>query len=92
MSSSANPAAMKTAVFFTAALDHPDATGTVQFVVDGKNFGSPAAVVNGVATSGATSKLNPGTHAVSAVYSGDANFNPATSATLTQTVNNGGGR
>jgi hypothetical protein len=92
VSSSANPAAMKTPVFFTAALDQSAATGTVQFVVDGKNFGSPAAVVNGVATSDATSKLNPGTHTVSAVYSGDANFNSATSATLTQTITNGNGR
>ena len=92
VSSNQNPAPMKAAVFFTATLDQAAATGTVQFVVDGNNFGSPVAVVNGVATSNTTTKLNPGTHTVVAVYSGDANYNSASSATFTQTITNGSGR
>ena len=34
-----------------------------------------------------TSNLATGTHAITATYSGDSNFNPSTSSVLTQTVN-----
>jgi len=33
--------------------------------------------------------LSVGAHSITAIYSGDANFNPSTSAPLTQTVNMG---
>jgi hypothetical protein len=48
----------------------------VRFRVDGANFGSPPNVtlVNGVATSGATSSLTLGAHTVTAEYLGSTNF------------------
>jgi hypothetical protein len=64
-------------------------TGTVQFVVDGVNLGTPAAIINGVATSSALSSLSVGTHSILAIYSGDADFVASTAATLTQTVISG---
>jgi hypothetical protein len=60
-------------------------TGTVQFVVDGVNFGSPVGLIlnNGTltATSATTSSLGAGLHTVQAVYQGDSNFITST-ATL----------
>ena len=61
-------------------------TGTVQFQIDGTNFGTAVTLVGGNATSGATSALSAGSHSIQAMYSGDANFSPGT-GTLTQTVN-----
>src|SRR5262249_53598589 len=91
LSSSANPSVFGQSVTFTAtvAAVSPGAgtpTGTVQFTIDGVNFGAAVALSGGVATSGATSTLTVGAHAITAVYSGDANFNTST-GTLTQTVN-----
>jgi len=93
VSSSANPSVFGQSVTFTATVA-PVApgtgtpTGTVQFVVDGANFGTPVALAGGMATSTATSSLSVGSHTVSATYSGDANFTTST-GTLTggQTVN-----
>ncbi|MGH2718877.1 MAG: beta strand repeat-containing protein, partial [Actinomycetota bacterium] len=61
--------------------------GTVQFKVDGANVGSPAAVSSGSASL-VDSSMAVGTHAVTAVYSGDADFNTSTSASgASQIVN-----
>jgi hypothetical protein len=49
-------------------------TGTVQFVIDGIEFGPPVTLVNGAASSLSTTTLAAGTHSVTAVYSGDPNF------------------
>src|SRR5262249_43417783 len=49
-------------------------TGTVQFVVDGANFGSAVALVNGAASSPSTSLFGAGSHTVKAQYSGDSNY------------------
>jgi hypothetical protein len=57
----------------------------VQFKIDGTNFGSPVAVVNGSATSGNTSSLTAGSHSIAAVYSGDSNYTGST-GNLTQIV------
>jgi len=54
-------------------------TGTAQFVVDGSNSGPPVPLVGGVATF-TTSTLSVGTHAISAVYSGDVVFLPSASS------------
>ncbi|HMJ75924.1 MAG TPA: Ig-like domain repeat protein, partial [Iamia sp.] len=58
-------------VSFTATITPSDATGTVQFVLDGMPFGGPADIVGGTATSPATAALEAGDHTVSATYSGD---------------------
>ena len=54
-------------------------TGTVQFEINGTNFGSAVALSGGSATSGNLRKYLPtGTYVVTAVYSGSTNFNPST--------------
>lgn len=81
LTSSANPALPGQSVTFTATLSAvPPAvgvpTGTVQFRIDDANAGGPVALSGGVANY-VTSTLTHGTHAVSADYSGDASFAPA---------------
>ncbi len=88
---SGGPVQVGQAVTFTAtvaptAANSTKPTGTVQFQVDGVNYGSAVALVNGVATSQATSTLSAGSHAVTAVYSADTNYAASTSPTYTQTV------
>src|SRR5206468_10053641 len=92
VSSSSNPSYSDTPLTFTATVSaaSPGAgvpTGTVQFAADGTNFGSLATLSGGSATSPALSTLTVGTHPISAIYSGDGNFNTNTSAGFTQTVN-----
>jgi hypothetical protein len=86
VSSTANPSVWGESVSFTATVSPATATGTVQFKIDGVNFGGPVALVNGTATSGSTSTLSVNTHNVSAVYGGDDEFVGSTGL-LTQTVN-----
>jgi hypothetical protein len=90
VASSLNPSVFGQPVIFTASLSAQSPgtgtpTATVQFQIDGVNFGSPVSVVAGVASSAATSGLSVNGHVIQAVYSGDANFAPST-AVLTQTV------
>ncbi|WP_435769747.1 Ig-like domain repeat protein [Nocardioides sp. SYSU DS0651] len=69
-------------VRFTATVgaDHAGTpSGTVQFRVDGFDFGAPVALVDGAATSPALSTLPLGTHTVTAAYSGSADHSPSTS-------------
>ncbi|HZS45309.1 MAG TPA: Ig-like domain repeat protein, partial [Blastocatellia bacterium] len=62
-------------------------TGTVQFMDGATPLGSPVTVNgSGVATLAVTS-LTVGSHTISAVYSGDANFNGTTAPSVTQVVN-----
>jgi len=94
VASSANPAAPGQSVTFTATVASvaPGTgvpTDSVQFRINGVDFGAPVALVNGVATSAATSSLVAGSHAITAVYSGSGNHNGSTSATLTQTISAG---
>ena len=53
------------------------ATGTVQFLLDGKAAGSPVTVANGTAQY-SLGNLAAGSHTVSIQYSGDTNFAAAT--------------
>ncbi len=67
------------ALTFTATVSpvssgEPTPGGTVQFQVDGVNLGQAVTLVNGVATSIATSTLGAGSHNVTAVYSGDKSY------------------
>lgn len=76
LSSSANPLAVGQSVTFTATVTSPAGTptGTIQFLADGSNLGSPVALnASGVATF-TTSSLSVGTHNITAAYSGDANY------------------
>jgi len=60
--------------------------GTVQFLIDGADFGSPIALVSGVATSDPITRLAAGTHTISATYSGDDTFTTSTAAALPLTI------
>ncbi|MGA9529146.1 MAG: protease pro-enzyme activation domain-containing protein, partial [Terriglobales bacterium] len=81
VSSSANPSTYGQSVSFTATVTGNSPTGTVQFVIDSANFGSPVTLSGGSATSGSTSTLSAGSHTVSASYSGDS-ANLGSSGTL----------
>ena len=65
----------------------PTPTGSVQFVVDGSNFGAAVALASGQATSQSAANLGAGPHTVVADYLGDSNYAAANSPTFTQTVN-----
>jgi large repetitive protein len=89
LTSSANPSAPGQPVTFTAIVTCAvTPTGTVTFTIDGTP-GSPVTLVGGTATF-TTSSLSPGSHTVTAAYSGDSNCMGAISAPLTQTVNQSG--
>jgi hypothetical protein len=90
--SSANSTTYGQAVTFTATtatFPYPVPaglpTGTVQFQIDGNNFGSPVALVGGSATSAPISTIGAGSHSVTAVFDGGTSFG-GSSASLTQTV------
>jgi len=78
VSSSENPSNYGDSVSFTATVmagSNPVTAGTVQFVVDGSNFGSPVSLNgSGQATSGSTTSLSVGTHTVTANYSGSGSY------------------
>lgn len=60
-----------------------DPSGTVQFRVDGSDFGAAVALADGEATSAALSTLGLGDHTVVAVYNGTADHATSTSAAVT---------
>jgi hypothetical protein len=90
VASSLNPSFVGQGVTFTATVAPQTGngipTGTVQFMIDNTNFGSPVTLVNGTATSASAANLAIGMHTVMAVYSGDSIFASST-GTVTQTVN-----
>jgi hypothetical protein len=84
VTSSNNPSTYGQSVTFAAKVTPSAATGTVQFTIDGADFGSPVSLVSGSASSASISTLAVGTHTVTAVYSGDTNY-----ATSTGTLGGG---
>ncbi|OPF77825.1 vegetative cell wall protein [Streptomyces antioxidans] len=92
LTSSANPSVFGQPVTFTATVTpNPPATGTptgtVTFVISGSGGGSFTEPLSGGTATFTTGDLGTGSHTVTATYSGDANFAPSSSATLTQVVN-----
>jgi hypothetical protein len=83
LDSSPNPSAYQQAVTFTATVPN-GVTGTVQFVDGTTLLGT--GIISGTTATFVTSTLAVGTHPVTAVYSGDANYNSATSAVDNQVV------
>jgi hypothetical protein len=78
VTSSANPSVFGQSVSFTAIIgvQPPGAgtpSGTVQFLIDDQNFGSPVSVTSGIARSAST-LFFVGAHKITASYSGDGNF------------------
>lgn len=83
LTSSVNPAHYGNSITFTATVPAP-ATGTVVFY-DGATALGTGTIADGIATLTA-STLAVGTHPVTASYSGDADYNSATSAVYNQIV------
>ena len=88
--SSLNPAGFGQSLMIQAGVQQVGAgvgipSGTVQFRDGTANLGAPRPIIAGIATL-FTSSLAGGTHTISAVYSGDDNFNGSSSGPLTQTV------
>ena len=71
-------------VTFTAGASGSGAvpTGTVQFLSGGISLGAPITLSNGAATTPAESFSATGTYSITAQYSGDSNYNAATSNTF----------
>ena len=88
LASSANPSTVGQQVAFTASLSPNTVTGSVQFFDGAASLGT-SAVSSGTAAI-TVSSLVLGAHSITAVYSGDANYNSVTSAALPQTVNKAG--
>jgi streptogramin lyase len=87
--SSVNPSRLGRAVVFTASVAGNFPTGTVQFM-DGKTpLGSLVTLSGGGIAQLTISTLAWGTHAITAVYSGDANNAANTSSVLYQAVKPG---
>jgi len=87
--SSVNPSTFSQSVTFTATVAgsaaNPGNIGTIQFVVDGGNFGAPVPLnANQAAIS--TSSLPIGAHTVDAVYSGGGDFSGSTGHLPVQNV------
>jgi hypothetical protein len=91
LSSSKNPAARGTVLTFTATVrvtapGGGTAVGTVQFKAGTTNLGAAVAVnAAGVATV-TSSTLAVGANSITAVYSGNTNYNTSTSTALNQTI------
>jgi Bacterial Ig-like domain (group 3)/Abnormal spindle-like microcephaly-assoc'd, ASPM-SPD-2-Hydin len=89
--SSINPSASGEAITFMAAVAGPSGnstlpTGTVNFLDGSAMIGSGTLNGRGIAAY-PTSSLSAGSHSITAVYGGDANFNGSTSNLVTQVVN-----
>jgi hypothetical protein len=74
---------------FTATVSpsSPQPIGTVTFFSDGQPVGVPWPLSSGTATASSTSLLiTPGTHFITALYSGDSNYQSSVSASASFTV------
>jgi hypothetical protein len=92
LTASTNPALIGASVTFTATVSAASPasgtpTGTVLFQDNGATIDTETLNSSGVATF-TTSTLSLGTHPITAVYEGDTDFNPSTSSTLSDAVNN----
>lgn len=61
-------------------------TGSVQFQIDGVDFGAPVPLLNGVATSALVTNLSAGLHVITANYTGGGIYARSISDELRQTV------
>jgi len=90
LTSSLNPSESGQSVTFTATVSGPSGnttvpTGSVNFLDGSTTLGNTTLYSAGIATF-STVSLSAGSHAITAAYSGDANFTGSTSAVLTQSV------
>src|SRR5207237_10694858 len=93
VASSANPSVFGQPVFFTATVSPTSGTatptGSVQFQINGQNFGGPVALSNGAANSSTISNLavNASGYTVQAIYSPNTGSFSGSSGMITQVVN-----
>ena len=87
LASSANPQVLGQPVMFTASASSvsPNVTGTINFEDNGVIINSVTLGATGNATF-TTSTLTAGTHTITAVYSGDTNHAPSTSAVISELI------
>ena len=89
LATSLNPSTLGQQVTFTASVSGTagTATGSLDFRVDAAPISgcSAVALASGMAAC-STTEMVLGTHSISAAYGGDANYKPATSDDLAQTV------
>jgi hypothetical protein len=84
LTASPNPSVFGQSVTFTATVTGSGATGTVSFMEGAATLGT--GTLSGGTATFSTSSLAVGSHAITAVYGGDASFSASTSPALTQTV------
>jgi ELWxxDGT repeat protein len=84
VSSSSISATINQPVTFTATVAPSAATGTATFKDGAATIGT--GTLTGGAATFTTSSLASGTHSITAVYGGDALYQPSTSSAITQTV------
>ena len=86
ITASPNPVFLSNPVTFTATISSfaTTPTGTVTFY-DGTTQLGPGTVAAGIATY-TTSALTDGIHSITAVYSGDSSYGPATSGAVSETI------
>lgn len=75
-----------TATVSPVAGDDTVISGTIQFQIDGMDFGAPVPLTVDLAQSALTTSLATGLHAITAIYSGDANFIASTDSALTHVL------
>ncbi|MBA2673404.1 MAG: Ig-like domain repeat protein [Ramlibacter sp.] len=86
LTASANPTNAGQTVTFTATVTGSNPGGAVTFKDGATTLGTANLGAGGIA-SFATTRLAPGSHAITAAYAGDANHTASTSAGYTQAVN-----
>lgn len=86
VSSSAPSISAGQGVTFTATVTGAAPTGNVQFRDGASNLGSPVSLGAGVATLSTNLLVTVGSHSITALYSGDSNNAPSTSAAFAQAV------
>jgi hypothetical protein len=89
LSLSSASVAMGGSFIFTAVVspDNPEPTGAVTFFSDGQAVSKPFPLLSGTASvSSELLTIAPGTHLITALYSGDANYQASLSAPATFTI------
>ena len=87
VTTSSNPITAGKSVTFSATVSSASVTptGKVQFLIDGVNAGSAITLAADGTATYTTRMVVTGTHTISALYSGDSNYNPG-SGSLSQNV------
>ncbi len=93
LTSSENPSPFAYALTFTATVSDTSnpgttPTGTVQFTIDGNDYGGPVALVDGQASIG-DGTLAAGAHSIVAIYTPGSSAFVTSTSSLTQTVDPG---